>query len=189
MEDYIEKATDVLNKWKISKNNITSKTKIMNENKTSLEILERNIGENEHLEELKKNLNTIDLQHDIVEFNDLEKSVDWYKKDCLALLRMILDLHSKIQKETVNDNIDTNDIITDPVGIEVAKLLWSNIDNLQLRADPPISGVYKDEFRQHESIGSKPLDFGLPDKHTTGELERQYNKIINAPHKCIIGQT
>ena len=147
MEDYIEKASDVLNKWKISKNNITSKTKIMNENKTSLEILERNIGENDHLEELKKKLNTIDLQQDIAEFNDLEKSVDWYKKDCLGLLRMILDLHSKIQKETC-DNIDAHYIITDPVGIEVAKLLWSNIDNHQLRADPPISGVYKDEYRQ-----------------------------------------
>ena len=160
MEDYIEKASDVLNKWKISKNNITSKTKIMNENKTSLEILERNIGENDHLEELKKKLNTIDLQQDIAEFNDLEKSVDWYKKDCLGLLRMILDLHSKIQKETC-DNIDAltiNDIITDPVCIEVSKLLWSNIDNHQLRADPPISGVYKDEYRQ--------------------------SNIINTPHKC-----
>lgn len=144
--NYVKNSLTLIDQWKISKNDTTTKIKIITENKTSIEILEKNLGNNEFLINLKENITNKenDINKDIDTFTILENDIKNLNSECLSILKLLLDLYSKIKIETYEKC--ENEITNDPIGIEIAKLYCSDTDNLQLRGDPPISGIYKDKF-------------------------------------------
>ena len=171
VEDFVNEGIELIEKWKELKNTVVSKTKTINENKTSIETLERNIGiDNEFIQNLKNSIaSSTNIEDELKEFNLVECKINDFKKSCIQSISILLELHNKLCKETVLQepkkkvfNITKSNIISgyeseyeksetdidDPIGVEAAKLLWGKIDNLQLRSDPPISGIYKDDMRK-----------------------------------------
>jgi hypothetical protein len=171
IEDFVDKGVELIEKWKVLKNNIVSKTKIINENKTSIETLERNIGiDNEFIQNLKNSLaSSTNIEEELRDFSVVECKLNDLRKTCIQSISILLELHNRLCKETIlqepkKKNLNTiksstlsgyesdyeiSEVdINDPVGVEAAKLLWGKIDNLQLRSDPPISGIYKDDMRK-----------------------------------------
>lgn len=127
------------------KNTVISKTKVLQENRISIEILEKNLGiDNKYISELRKTINDMDNIREIKELVIVEETLKEINMNCLKTMNLLLGLHYKIIKDTYNDD---NEIVDDPIGVEISKLLWGEFDNLQLRPDPPIYGIYKDELR------------------------------------------
>lgn len=150
IEKFTSEGFELINKWKESKNKIISKTKKNNENKTSIETLERNFGiDNILIRDLKKtiNENNNDIDIDLKQFSFIEKNIDDLKNECVKSLKLILELHNRLSNETeIECEIIENK--NDPIGVQTAKTLWGKLDNHQLRSDPPIMGILKDEFRK-----------------------------------------
>lgn len=177
VEDFVNEGIELIEKWKVLKNMVVSKTKTINENKTSIEILERNIGiDNEFIQNLKNSITSYtNIEDELKEFNLVECKINDLRKSCIQSISILLELHNKLCKETVLQetkkkvNITKSNIISgyeseyeksetdidDPIGVEAAKLLWGKIDNLQLRPDPPISGIYKDDMCNKLIINDK----------------------------------
>lgn len=163
IKDYIISTNSIIDEWKLSKNNITSKIKIVNENQTSIEILERNLGENNLLQQLKEDISSqsSSINDDLDNFNKLTENITSINSECLLMLTLLLDLYSKIKIETAEKC--ENEIINDPISIEVAKLIFPTTDNLQLRGDPSICGILKDDFRKafdNEDKDNKDISLG-----------------------------
>jgi len=151
---FVHEGSELINDWKLMKNNVVSKMKTLNENKTSIETLERNLGsDNEYILHLKHCIDDKDANNALVDLKQVEDKIHNLKQDCKKSLELLLDLHNKLSTETTI--IEENTQVDDPIGVEVSKLLWDKIDNLQLRPDPPISNIHKDDFRDKDNLIGK----------------------------------
>ena len=67
------------------------------------------------------------------------------KSDCFKNLKAIHNMYMKLENTL---HVAQEDFVSDPFMVEVTKLLYPTLDdNLQIRADPPIAGVMKNEYR------------------------------------------
>lgn len=65
------------------------------------------------------------------------------KSDCLTSLKKLHELYNLLDKQ--NDFVEDSE--PDTFIVEMSKLLYpNNIDNQQLRQDPPIGGIYKSKI-------------------------------------------
>jgi hypothetical protein len=150
VNEFVNDSLNLLQRLKVLKDEVIEKTKIFEENKISIEILEKNLGlEDKIIKYLKKTNQDLTHLANVQELKIIEEKVKHINEECLSSMSLLLDLHYKINLEMNEVGIDSDDALTDPIGVEIAKLLWGDkVDNLQLRADPPISGVHKDDRRQ-----------------------------------------
>jgi len=176
IDAFVNDSIILLEKRNGLKNNVIAKTKVLQENKISIEILEKNLGiDNKYISELRKTINDMD---DIIEIKELviiEEKLKEINVNCLKTMNLLLGLHYKIIKDTYKDD---NEIVDDPIGVEISKLLWGEFDNLQLRADPPIYGIYKDELRVPLDKGEGKINTVLKIPVPSIKLDSNMNMVI-----------
>jgi len=157
IEGFVSEGFELIDTWKTLKNNIVSKTKTINENMTSIDTLERNLGsDNKFVKVLRETIGKIKIDDELNEFSIVENKIKVLKDNCVKSLGSMLELYNKLCKET-SFECEKSENSKDPIGVEAAKLLWGvrgpptwgKVDNLQLRSDPPIMGIHKDEFRKN----------------------------------------
>lgn len=62
-------------------------------------------------------------------------------------MKKLLDVYKDVTL-AISENCDDKCMKADKFAVEIAKLSYSNFtDNHSIRADPPINGVLKDEYR------------------------------------------
>ena len=145
--------TDVMHdirKHMMIQDELQERTKTLNELSTSIDTIMKHYSDldmsvvTRRLESDRKSLN------DLTEtFNILEVSLQKKRESCI---KNITELHSTYNKlnETLFEN---KPIEPDPFMVEVTKLLYPNInDNMQLRSDPPIQGVYKSNYSMFDVV-------------------------------------
>lgn len=87
--------------------------------------------------EIRKNK----LSENMTEMASNEPILHEKLKVCKDAMKLLFDIHSDLSK-AIGLHINNDD--DDKFVVEMSKLLYGNlIDNHQLRADPPICGVYK----------------------------------------------
>ena len=128
----------LIDEWKRSNENVTNKTKILKENQTSIEILEKNLG-NININPLKEviKIESDNIKKEIDQMVELEQKLKDISQTCDAALKKLLEMHHNMQKKQLQ-NIDecVND---DVIGVSVAKTFWSDIDCHDLRRQPTIN--------------------------------------------------
>jgi hypothetical protein len=155
-ETYIANGELLLTELHQIKNKIEQQNKFISENLSSIETLERNLGKNEYLTNLKEKLDIQinEVKNDTLKVADIKNQLNNTKSECLIILNQMLNFHSKLEQNSAW----TNDLQCNPITIETAKSLFSTKDNLQLRDDPPIGGVLKDESRHTVISADNNLD-------------------------------
>ena len=150
IQEFITTSTKTIDDWCIHKNEFALKSKTLAENKTSLETLQKNLGEdNPHIQKLLTQFTqeSAAFQSTFTKYNQLESDLTAIKTHCITIMRDILALYEKLQQTTKTEEADLDPAPQEPEPVQIAKLLHSQIDNHQLRADPPIANVFKDYFR------------------------------------------
>lgn len=182
---FIDDNTLELVKWREAKDEIARKTKVANENECALATLENNIGSCEGITELQTVIDNVKdaLAQDVNAFKEQEKNIQQVKKECADMIKSLLAFYHKIGKgffdESAYKLFAKGPVENDPIAVEAAKTFWSDIDNHQLRADPPICDLYKDAFRTNQGIGeiSASNDVSI-DKII--DLSNNFKKHVNA---------
>ena len=165
VDTFIADATATLNRWKNTRDLVAEKTKVLNENRTSIENLERNIGgDNEHLKQLRKGIDAYRASNAkvIAEFDELASDLKGVRQECDMILRKILDLHCILDRETGSE-CQEGQANGDAVGVKAAQVFYDSKSNLQLRSDPPIIKEDKTEPTAFDEqfVGSMPITFSF----------------------------
>lgn len=159
MQELIE-ATDLLLKgWKKLKDTIPQSRKELAENVQSIQTLKMNFSDLDCIESLQS---IVDERNDT-----LLKQINLYDKVCHKLqeqqqvikehMKSLLEAYTKVTI-AINEDCDEKVVEDDKFAVEIARLSYSNLlDNHNLRADPPISGVLKDDFRYVRSVLSEDV--------------------------------
>lgn len=146
---YIEESSKLLKDWKETNDEIALKTKMIKENECALAVLEKNIGVKNELYDLRDFVNELKLSidKDVKAFKEKDANINAVKKECAKMIETLLKFYDKCSKELFYEakEFGINDA-EEPIAAQAAKVFWSDIDNHQLRADPPISGVYKNAY-------------------------------------------
>lgn len=158
VKEFIETNTLELKRWRETKDEIARKTKVAKENECALSTLEHNIGQCDGIAGLQLVVKDIKdaLAQDVNAFKEQEKQIQQVKKDCATMIKSLLAFYHKIGNGVFDEITISNEPVhedNDPIAVEAAKTFWSDIDNHQLRADPPICDLYKDIFRTNLDIG------------------------------------
>ena len=155
-EEFIQTIKTDFKRWQDLKNELIVKNKYVGETLTSLKVLKDNLGETVDLSNIEK---VVDAKHN--ELNDLcgqfeehTKQINVIKKDTKEALRDILELYKMLCIEELKATT---------AATEAAKVLYGKFDNLQLRWDPPINNIFKDE-------GRKPFDAPEPTASANDDL-------------------
>lgn len=169
VRDFEENTSNLLTAWKESNNNINKTAKTIKENEICISTLEAN--NQSTLSDKAKEYFTIikdeiiksnkESQRIIDNHNSLAEQVEANKQTCFEVIKKILQVYDLIEvsqnttspqpfSEEEQDQVQPEEII------KSRKLVYSNIcDNLQLREDPPIHGVYKNGFKKRLEIPPK----------------------------------
>jgi len=172
IEKFINESSDSIEKWKISKNEIIKKTKILKENKISLESLNNYLKDNNEFSSSLKNINEkineedAKIKKELINLKIEEDKLNNIKIQCLDIFKLLLKFYNKLLIETdlkfKNHNIITesiyisNNTLTDISNntikdidsndvlssIEMSKILLDKIDNFESNND--IYKLYKD---------------------------------------------
>jgi len=165
VQSFVETGTLVLSAWIEKKNQIAKQNKVMKENECALVTLENNIDCNDALVNIKAIVNDFKegIVKDVISFKKQDYQINRIKTDCANSIKVLLRFYDKLNKTLFNEE-DAPKSEEDPIGVEASKAFWSDIDNHQLRPEPPIAGVYKNAYHRHgvlvESASSNDAHWG-----------------------------
>lgn len=125
---------------------VAKSTRELAESETSIDTLERNIGETESVTNLRIIISAkkIALNEKVNQLNAIREQAVELSASSYDAMKKNLEIYKDIMKTLAPENISQE--MSDSVAVEVAKALYTNIkDNHQLRQDPDIAGVTKFE--------------------------------------------
>lgn len=156
VSSFITESNKVFADWQSTRDDIAKQYKRAKENQCSIAVLEANLEACENLQLLKLQVerDISNIENRVQEFNVKTNKLKDIKSACVDAIKVLLSMHHELQsclveeRELFQQDSDNND----PLPVEAAKLFWSDVDNHQIRGDPPIAGVYKDAFRQASQL-------------------------------------
>ena len=152
LQAFVTAANASITEWSSAKNNFTATSKTLSENKTSLETLQKNLGTDHPAIQTLQEIIAKDassFESTFLHYNALQTTLQDTSTTCLTMMRDLLHLYEHLQQVIKPDPSSTpeDSLPQDPEPVQIAKLLHSTIDNHQLRADPPIANVHKNDYR------------------------------------------
>jgi hypothetical protein len=157
IEEFVANNEVHLEAWKQMKEEIAKETKTVKENECALATLEQNMGKEyeSQLADMKWTLDSAkeELSSKLEQFNTKSADINVFKENCASMIKLLLRSYDRLNKQFFSSlDGDMGEQPCDPIAVEAAKTFWSDIDNHQLRSDPPISGLYKDELRKNKDV-------------------------------------
>ena len=140
------------------KEDIAKETKKVKANECALATLKQNMGDEyqAHLADMKLSLDQAEeaLAIKVDLFNQRYAEINVFKENSAAMIKVLLKSYDRLNKQFFAslDGDLCGEQPGDPIAVEAAKTFWSDIDNHQLRSDPPIGGLYKNDLRHNTDV-------------------------------------
>ena len=126
--EYVELVRVIMEEWKVAHEQIVRNARTVNENRTSIQILKRNLGSETDLSMIEHQISALHIESckQVAAINVLCEKLKVEKNKCLEILELVQTLYSDIRKTTLDVGSVEGKPNNDTASINASKLLYSD---------------------------------------------------------------